>query len=271
MTDTTRRNGGEAPARSELWLERDGARLFALELGRGWPFVFLHGGLADHRSGLVRLEPLARSCRLILPDLRGSGRSRFAGELSWDLLADDVCGWLDHLGIDRAVVGGVSMGTAVALRFGLRYPGRTRGLVLWSPLYAGQDRGLMPAQRSAMATMAAAGREALERGIDALGPLYERLPTPMRERALAMMQGFDPASVAATTRFLASDAQPFASARELRAIEAPVLLIPGADAEHPPEVSELYAKHLRHCSRLTSNTDLARCASELESLHLGRL
>src|SRR6202035_707806 len=47
----------------------------------------------------------------------------------WDL-ADDLKGLLDHLGIERAVVGGMSQGGFIALRFALRYPERVSALVL---------------------------------------------------------------------------------------------------------------------------------------------
>jgi hypothetical protein len=59
------------------------------------------------------------------------------------------------------------------------------------------------------------------------------------------MRGFDAASVAATTRFLASGAQPFATLQQLAAITVPVLLVPGTDPEHPAELAALYAQHLR--------------------------
>lgn len=230
----------------EIVFERDGARLFAVETGRGSPVVFIHGGLADHRAALFRFGVLAASHRLITPDLRGAGRSHDSGELDWDQLADDVAALLSHLGIERAVVGGISMGSAVALRFALRHPARLRGLILMSPVYPGADRPLGAAASRAMRVMAQAGERAAERGIDELTPLFEALPAPVREVALGMLRSFEPQSVAATTRFLAEGAQPLESARELTAITVPVMVLPGIDPEHPAEVAELYVRHLRH-------------------------
>jgi len=238
----------EPSTRSSIYFESHGSRLHAVDVGEGTPLVFLHGGLADHRSALFRVGSLAASCRILAPDLRGSGRSVYAGRLGWELLADDVRALLDALGLERAVVGGTSMGTGVAVRFALRYPKRTAGLVLESPLYPGADRGLTEPQRAAMRSMNDAGQRVLVEGIDALIPLYGALPAPVRERAVAMARGFDAASVAATTRFLASDAQPFASAAELRDIDAPVLIVPGTDPEHPAAVAELYAQHFRQAT-----------------------
>jgi 3-oxoadipate enol-lactonase len=235
-----------APHTRDIWFEADGSRLFALESGEGRPVVFLHGGLADHRAALFRVGPLAGTPRLVTPDLRGSGRSVHRGALSWDRLADDVAALLDHLGAERAVVGGTSMGASVALRFALRHPHLLQGLILMSPIYPGADRPLPEAVMVATQTMKEAGERALEHGTEALRPLFENLPRPIRDVAMQMMLGFDPASVAATTRFLAMNQQPMDSVRELRSIDVPVMLLPGADPQHPREVASLYAEHLRY-------------------------
>jgi pimeloyl-ACP methyl ester carboxylesterase len=244
------RSTTEAPAHAspprEVWFESDGTRLFAVDIGQGPPVVFLHGGLADHRAALFRVAPLAKTLRLVCPDVRGSGRSIHTGSLSWDRLADDIAALLRHLGLERAVVGGTSMGSAVALRFALRHPRLLRGLILMSPLYPGADRPMAEAALTAMRTMHEAGERALEHGVEALRPLFEGLPPPIRDAAIEMMLGFDAGSVAATTRFLARNEQPMGAVRELQSIEVPVLVLPGIDPQHPPEVAALYTEHLRY-------------------------
>ncbi len=263
MTISNDERSNQAMLQRAIWFESSGTRLFAVELGRGGAIVFLHGGLADHRSALIRVGALAASHHLLTPDLRGSGRSIYSGELTWDQLADDVSELLSHCGIQRAVVAGGSMGSAVALRFALRYPGRTAGLVLMSPVYPGHDRALTEAPIAAMQAMDLAARRALQHGIDALLPLYDRLPDPLRGRAIEMVRGFDPASVAATTRFLASCVQPIESAHDLASIDVPVLLIPGTDAEHPAEIAALYARHLRRAVTIDpANPDLVQRIAE---------
>jgi 3-oxoadipate enol-lactonase len=238
--------GPQAPGSPrEIQFECDGTRLFAVETGQGPPVVFIHGGLADHRAVLFRLAPLAATHRLITPDLRGSGRSHYGGELSWDRLADDLAALLTHLDLESAVVGGISMGSAVALRFALRHPRRLRGLIVMSPLYPGADRPLAVAASAAMRVMAEAGERTAEQGVDALRPLFDALPLPVRDIAIEMALSFDPQSVAATTRFLATTAQPLSTACELEAIGVPVLILPGIDPEHPAEVARLYERYLR--------------------------
>ncbi len=246
------------PSAVERWTDCEGARLFALDEGSGRPLVFLHGGMADHRAARLRVAPLAPRHRVITPDLRGAGRSRFGGALDWDRYADDVVALLDDLEIERATIGGVSMGSGVAVRFALTHPERVAGLVVMSPVFAGADRGLNAAQRDAFAKMDAAGQRTLTDGIESLRPLYAALPEPIHSAAIAMMLGFDPESVAATTRFLATGAQPFDSIDALAAIEAPVLLVPGADPEHPREVAELYAAHLANAEWVEPEDFVAR-------------
>jgi 3-oxoadipate enol-lactonase len=228
----------------EIWFESAGTNLYAIEQGRGRPILALHGGLADHRAALAYAGPLAASYRLITPDLRGAGRSRDAGPLSWDRLADDLAALLDHLGLARAVVAGTSAGSGVALRFGLRHPDRVAGLIILSPVFPGSWRELDEAPRSAMARMDAYAQQALAEGdVRVLAPLYEALPEAIRARALAMLAGFDVASVAATTRLLSST-QPFDTLEQLQAIQAPTLVVPGCDPQHPAEIATLYARWL---------------------------
>lgn len=230
---------------AEHWFESEG--LYAVERGHGQPIVFLHGGLADHRAAVHAVGQLGASFRLITPDLRGSGRSIDAGPLTWDRLADGVATVLERLGLERVVIGGTSAGSAVALRFALRRPELCAALVLVSPLYPGAELGLDEAPRLAMQVMDAHAQRALVDGVEALFPLFERLPEPLRERALAMVASFDLASVAATTRLLASGQQPFASLAELQRIELPTLVVPGEDPQHPAAVASLYAAHIPDC------------------------
>lgn len=231
----------------EVWFESDGVSLFAVEQASGPPVVMLHGPMASHRAVLPIAAPLASHHRVITPDLRGSGNSHFGGTLTFDRLADDVAALLDHLGEVRAVVGGVSGGSGVAVRFALRHPGRALGLVLVHPMYAGAERSYTEAQRESFARMDGLASRALDEGVQVLRPLYAELPEPVRERALAMLEGFDRASVVATSRFLASGAQPFHRPEELRRLPMPALLVPGDDPMHPAEVSDLYAENLPGC------------------------
>jgi len=241
----------------EFWFESDGVPLFAVEDGDGPALVMLHGALANHQAALPFIAPHDSRFRIVAPDLRGSGRSHSGDPLSFDRLAADLEVLLDELGADRAIVGGVSSGTGIALRFALQRPGRVAGLLLVKPIYAGEERGTTKQQRAALEMMDGVASRALDEGVQVLRVLYERLPSPMRDRALTIMEGFDPASVVATSRFVASGVQPFASAADLRSLQVPVLLVRGDDPLHPPEVSDLYATNLPDCTEVAPSADAA--------------
>jgi pimeloyl-ACP methyl ester carboxylesterase len=210
--------------------------------------------MASHPASLPLVLPLVSRYRVIAPDVRGSGKSWSREPLSFDRLADDVEALLDHIGADRAVVGGVSGGSGIALRFALRHPTRTAGLVVVKPVYGGAERGYTDEQRQTFAMMDAVASRALDEGVRVLRPLYASLPPSAREKALAMVEDFDAASVVATSRFIASGAQPFASADDLRALQVPTLLVRGDDAIHPAAVSDLYAEHIPSCEVAPAST-----------------
>ncbi len=242
----------------EIWVESEGARLFAAEDGSGPVVVMLHGGMADHRAALSLVAPLVEHYRVVAPDLRGSGKSWCGSPLTFDRLAHDVELLLDQIGVNRAVVGGVSSGSGVALRFAMRRPGRTLGLVLVKPVYAGDERGYTEQQRATFAMIDAVASRTLDEGVQVLRPLYANLPAGMREKAFAMIERFDPASVVATSHFLASGSQPFTAVEDLTSLDVPTLLVRGDDPMHPAEVSDLYAATIRDSTSVPeSTTDIA--------------
>lgn len=100
-------------------------------------FVFGHGMGGDRRQPLGYF-PRHTHADVVVMDARGHGDSTdLVGEehLTFDAFADDVVSLLDHLGVDRAVVGGISLGAAVALNVGVRHPDRISGLVLCRPAW----------------------------------------------------------------------------------------------------------------------------------------
>jgi len=239
----------------EIWLADGSCELFAVEEGSGPALMLLHGGLASHHAVLPMLAPLADRYRVIAPDLRGSGRSWYSEDLTFDRLADDIARLLDHLAISRVVIGGISSGSGPAVQFALRHPERTRALIVIRPVYAGAEIGYTREQAAAFAAMDAVASTATDGGIEVLRPLFERLPPGLRERAWRTVEDFDPGSVAATSRFIASGAQPFSSCDDLRSIAVPTLLVRGDDEQHPEEVSDVYARCINDCRALPATTE----------------
>jgi pimeloyl-ACP methyl ester carboxylesterase len=104
----------------------------AVSSGAGTPVVLLHAFPLDGRMWAPQVEALAGSYQLIVPDLRGFGAAseQAVEEAGMDLLADDVARLLDDRGLDRVVLGGLSLGGYVALAFVRRHADRLGGLLL---------------------------------------------------------------------------------------------------------------------------------------------
>ena len=103
----------------------------------GIPLLLLHGILLDAAVNRDLAPPLVEAgFRVILLDLLGHGRSdrAEAAELRTDFFAEQALGCLDHLGVDRAIVGGVSLGAIVALQVAVNAPARVRALLLEMPV-----------------------------------------------------------------------------------------------------------------------------------------
>src|SRR5512139_2380809 len=94
--------------------------------GAGLPVVLIHGFPLCRRMWEPQVEALAKAgFRVICPDLPGFGETPpLPGTVSMAEYADAVMALLDQLGIERAVVGGMSMGGYVLLNLAERYPQR---------------------------------------------------------------------------------------------------------------------------------------------------
>jgi len=147
-------------------LERPGARLVYEVAGQGPTVVLIHGFGLDMRMWDPQAGPLADRFMTVRYDCRGFGAS---GPLDPGVPythAGDLVALLDHLGVDRAVLVGLSFGGRVALQTALAVPDRVHGLVLldavldgvpWDPESA---RALDEVARQVQAGGVRAGREA---------------------------------------------------------------------------------------------------------------
>jgi 3-oxoadipate enol-lactonase len=114
-----------------------GARIHYEARGSGEPTVVLIQGLGlSSRFWFDVPERLATGparWHVLAPDHRGVGRSaRPFGLFAMRTLADDVAAVLDHAGVERAYVAGISLGGMIAQHVALRHPSRVAGLVLLS-------------------------------------------------------------------------------------------------------------------------------------------
>jgi 3-oxoadipate enol-lactonase len=105
--------------------------LFYEEYGQGIPMVLLHGYPLDHTIWEPIVPFLKDHARLILPDLRGHGRSPAPqGEYTMRLMADDVMALLKKLKLGCAIIVGHSMGGYASLALALSYPQHISALAL---------------------------------------------------------------------------------------------------------------------------------------------
>lgn len=131
--------------------------------GDGPLVVLLHGFGGSARNWRPQLRALRDSCRVAAFDVRGHARSAApdaAAAYRPACFVADVARVLDHLGAERAVVGGLSMGAGIAARFAAAHPARVCAVVLAS-LPPGAEQGTR--QRGwALAFADAIDREGLE-------------------------------------------------------------------------------------------------------------
>src|SRR5687767_3373543 len=100
------------------------------EVGSGNPVVLLHGFPHNRSLWAPQTGALLEHGRCIAPDLRGFGDSGREGPYSMEQYAEDVVELLAILGIDKAVIGGLSMGGYVAFALWRARPDLVRALVL---------------------------------------------------------------------------------------------------------------------------------------------
>lgn len=101
------------------------------ESGQGEPLILLHGNGEDSSYFVHQMEYFGKSRRVIAVDTRGHGKTpRGSAPFIIRQFAEDLRGFMDQLGIERADLLGFSDGGNIALVFALRYPKRVNRLIL---------------------------------------------------------------------------------------------------------------------------------------------
>lgn len=128
-------------------LRREDATLAIHEHGEGFPVVFQHG-LGGDAAQVAQTFPPGLACRRLTLECRGHGRSELGRRrpFSFEMFADDIIAAADRAGLERFVIGGMSMGAALALRLACRHADRVTGLILVRPawLFAAAPDNLAP-------------------------------------------------------------------------------------------------------------------------------
>jgi 3-oxoadipate enol-lactonase len=109
--------------------------------GDGPPCILIHGFPLCRQMWRPQVSALVKAgYRVITPDLRGFGESEAPdGPYSMSVYADDVVALMDRLEIEKAIIGGMSMGGYVLLNLLERHPGRVAAAMFLTTRAAADD------------------------------------------------------------------------------------------------------------------------------------
>ena len=177
--------------------------------GSGEPLLLLHGAYMTVDMLGTLLSGLAESRRVIVPELRGHGRTADVdGPITYELMADDTAALLRDLDLESADVVGYSMGSGVGLQLAIRHPEAVRRVVVASGGYAYD--GMQP--------------EMIEMIPSITPEMFAGSPMEQEYQRLAPNPDDFPTLV---SKLKALDSAPFDWSEAVRALAAPTLLIVG--------------------------------------------
>jgi len=215
--------------------------------GIGEPVIFLHAFPLNRAmwEGLIKALLNEQKFRLVSLDWRGFGESDITTDLStMDMFADDVAGLMDALGMEQAVICGLSMGGYAAFALLRKYPHRIKALVLADTRPDG-DTEEGKANREKLARLAEVeGNEAIaDLQLPRLIAENTRQQHPEVElRIRQMINAATQSGIAAAARGMALRAD---ATELLAAITCPTLVLVGEqDALIPPSVAQEYASRI---------------------------
>lgn len=225
---------------------RDGCPLYGETIesrdhAAGPVLVLLHGGGPDHLMFVPLARRVADVCTVVLPDVRGYGRSVCTDPArhTWRQYGEDVIALLDHLGVERAIVGGAGLGTTIALRAAAARPDRIDGVILISVEDIEDDEK----KQAEIEFMDAFAERVRNEGIDAgWAPILPDLAPVIGALVRDAIPRSHPASIAAAAAI--GHDRAFRNVEELSVVTAPTLIIPGMDERHPRALAEALARIL---------------------------
>ena len=223
----------------------DGCLLAYDDVGEGMPVVWQHGLGADRRQP-AEVFPANLNIRRITLECRGHGASHMGDpeRLTIAQFADDVVALLEHLHIEKAVFGGISLGAAIGMRIAATLPSGVAGLILARPAWvdAPAPVTMQPYLLVADLLRGFGPEEGLRRfnGSDKLAAVAKVSP----DNAASLCGFFAAADPERTIELLSRIPKdgPGLSRHEIAAITAPTLIIANAeDYVHPLQ----YASQLK--------------------------
>ncbi len=215
--------------------------------GIGQPVLFLHAFPLNRSvwSGELITLLAEERYRLVSLDWRGFGESDITGDVStMEMFADDVAGLMDMLGMQDAVICGLSMGGYAAFAFLRKYPQRVKALIL-ADTKPGADSAEAKANRENVARIA----ETQGAGAIADMQVPKLLAEHTRQNHAEVEIRIRQIIAAATTQGIAAASRGMAlrdDATDLLAgITCPTLVIVGEqDVVTPPDIAREYVAQI---------------------------
>lgn len=220
------------------------------------PLVFIHGLGADSKQTTAAFQGLD-SVRLVAPDMPGHGASQNQSteKLGFDEFADLTVDLIRQLGYASVHLGGLSMGSGIAINIALRYPQYVDSLVLLRPSWLNHPRP------SHLTLVARVGQWIEQQGTEAARQLlldhpdYQSLDTLNPPVAASILALFERPTTPASTAVLYQMWQdsPFDSLNDLREIRQPTLVLSTSRDELHPASS---AHHIAAAIPAAQQTEL---------------
>jgi pimeloyl-ACP methyl ester carboxylesterase len=110
-------------SQSENFVNANGIKIYYESFGSGKPLIFLHGAMGTSQIWKPYIPILSNDFNIILPDVRGHGKTENPGKkIDLHLLADDLAALIDTLKLDKPFFCGWSEGGDIGLNIAMRYP-----------------------------------------------------------------------------------------------------------------------------------------------------
>ena len=120
----------------------NGINIYYRVQGKGEPLILIMGLGGECGDWILQVYAFKKYYRVVTFDNRGVGKSDKPGEpYTIKTMADDTVGLMDHLGIDKAHILGVSMGGMIAQEVAINYPKRVKKLILVSTTAGRDEKG----------------------------------------------------------------------------------------------------------------------------------
>ncbi|SEG50682.1 alpha/beta fold hydrolase [Algoriphagus boritolerans] len=212
------------------------------------PLIMLHGGGPDHKSLLPLAESLCINRNIILPDVRGYGKSVCYDKTcyTWNRYAEDVAELLHHFNIKEAVIGGTGIGSTISLKTSILYPKIVKGLVLISVEDIEDD----VAKEAEILFFEKYMKQLQEDGLSAAWEsILPQMSAIIGEMVRDGIKRSDAQSILAAGSIVYDRA--FKNVDELAVINVPTLLIPGGDVRHPSELANQISRKISNATLST--------------------